>query len=352
MRIIKFSLPFGVLVCIMSFMKKKLFYYVVCCLFFVIISSSFAQEVLYDLPSHESSPSQEYPKWRTSIEDVKTKLSVLVAENDNLTAEYYSLSSRLAVLRKAADSYKNQGKKISNSIDIFKEVKQRKIALTEDMSGLGHKQKILRLQIADYELQKSDLEAKIKKSLDKQQGESLSDEQLDKLFSLEESLQKSLNQEQQISKEIAKVEQMKPVPEEEMYSLEILSQKLMSEIAALEKVRDEQFKKNTALTNRTLKFIKKTEKEFLERVEKKVALEVDIEDIEKNFLQKDEIVEVFADWQIARKTLLDQLINLDEENQRLRKKIAELEHNIKSLRSEKGYFKKLVPIQGRRLRVN
>lgn len=290
-----------------------------------------------------------------TLDDLKMRVDRLLEENKKLKAEYQDVyaehqrlqgltnqyGSQIEKLRDNSKNMENTRKGQKGKLAYLKEdlekaqgdilLKETKNALLKgNLLDVDDQQRLLKLQYADLEYQKRELEMELQLKTIDVQDKALAQEK--ELQALKLQLQDSLGQEAQLAYQLKEIETTTVGAPQKAEQLEKENKELESRVMELERQVEFKTKENSLLKDKELLNTKSLENGLSSREEKKKDLQKKVDALEAKYNKLNQDVETSLTDQNKRKELTQKVIEIDKENQNLRDKIAELTEKIEKLK--------------------
>lgn len=289
-----------------------------------------------------------------ALSGIKDRISRLMEDNAGLRAEYTELYNEYQNLQtnsfRHASEIENFKQNSENIQHARRGQKDKLTALEEDaqkvqadillnetkaaflksnLMNMDDKQRLLKLQFADLEYQKRELEMELQlKTIAAQDKAAQYDKELQ---ALKLQLQINLEKEAQLTHAISDFKSTAVAVPERAERLEGENRELEDQIAELERKLDFKLRETDLLKNKRELGVKLMENGTFFKGKRKEDLEQKVAALEAQYNDFSQKMETSLTGQTKRKALMQSVIDIDKENQGLRDKIAELTEKIEKL---------------------
>ncbi len=262
-----------------------------------------------------------------SLQEKFSELETMVEQKKEEIETIKSESKKIEGFRKEIKNFiqaSHRGMK-GNQADGL--VKESWIAYLEgELVDEQERQKLWRLQLADLENQKRMLQMDLQlKELEKKKEKSVTVEDLQRV------LQDNQEKKKVLSRRIVETE--KRIGEYPQKTRKIKQEKesFGYKIQDLEKRKNLKDRENMNLRDKKTLKKRRMENAFLEKKSEKIAVEKRVRAQEKEYKVLDETLQASLNYQEEERVIVQEMVNLDKQNLKLKEKIAELETLIREL---------------------
>jgi len=201
--------------------------------------------------------------------------------------------------------------------------------LTGQHMDLNDKERLLKLQLADLEYEKRELELELKiKEFRHLEGNRKEEWEAQ---DLRNQLQASIENERELGKIIEESKDNAVTGPRRMPFFRRQNKRLIFQIKEAQKKLDFKVRENTISKDKMLYTSKLMEGPVVRKEEQNAMLEADVEQLEEEYSALNEEVNAALVRQDKKKKLVEKIVDLDQENQRLREKISNLQDQIGSM---------------------
>jgi len=286
-----------------------------------------------------------------SINRMKAEISDLLKENERLDSEHQRLTAELEMLQ--AEAYQNQQQIKKMKLEAWEQIDQQRtysnelIGLENDvgalenerlliesknsfMSGrlidLEQNQGLRQLQLAEMEIERKELELNFKlKQFDHEQAVA---ENLEEVRQIKEDYQINLEIEKELVRKIEKVEEEGRENPKVIQRIKDENKKLENKIQDLEAKHDRKVKENNFLKNKKFYVQKFLEHEYWKVDTERDRLEETVKVLREEYGDLNKKVKMSLLNKNKKKRLINDVLIKDQENQKLREMIAQLQKDI------------------------
>lgn len=304
-------------------------------------------------PAEETGVSSVFgPSHYETLNALKAKIAILLEENRKLQSEYDLLEEQYQQWQQNVDTYRNEvGTLIGESVEKQKRqlarkhsfqvvddeltklesdvlLKESKITyLKGQILDMEDKQKIKDLQLADLQYQQRELDMEWK--MEQFELEEAIRHQQEEIEELKMQLRRNLEKEKELYHSMSNMQKESKVAPEKIQQLQKenreLEQKIgeLETLAGLKKKEIDLFKDKRLLARRTAEHdIWQTEQERLQWEQK-------VQKLEGNFDALNATIEKTLSDQSRKRTLVEDVLRIDKENQELQSRITELQNRLR-----------------------
>ncbi len=291
---------------------------------------------------------------------LKKKALKLLERNKQLTTQYFSLHESFSKLKNKEQQEIQAIEKVKKELDVleglrsdvkdFIETMQKNIKghkddilvkeswvayLKGELADAETSQKLKELQLKDLEYQKQKLQMDLElRKMDKKKDQKVDVKDLQRI------LQDNQKKEKSVLENIEKIEGKIREYAQEIRQVKSQKENFLFQIKSLEKTKDLEKSEKANLEDKKKLITRKLENRFLEKKSEKDSLKKRVDVQEQEYANLDQTFHESLKKQEQERVLAQEMVELDKQNVKLKKRIAELETLVRELDDDQFFEKK------------